>query len=780
VSARRTFGESIGRLEDDALLTGRGRFVDDITLPSVAEAAFLRSPYAHAKIQRIDVSAALSMPGVIAVLTLEDLRPYLTTDRLAVGMPSASYRLFVDRPVLASTEVVHVGEAIAVVVAETRYLAEDALNFIELDVEPLDAVTDCREALRPNAPRVHSDQPHNLLAEFDLGYGNVDLAFKTAATVVREEFWLHRGAAHSMEGRGVLARFDSMERMLTLWNSTQTPNVSQRLIVDLLGLEETEVRVVAPDVGGGFGPKLVFYPEEVIIPIAAMITQRPVKWIEDRREHFMSTTQERDQYWSVEIAVDDDAKVLGIRGALIHDHGAYTARGVNIPYNSALTVPLPYNVPNYHVDVKLALTNKVPVTPIRGAGQPQGTFVMERLLDRVAVALNLDRAEVRRRNLVQADQMPCQKQIKLRGGTYVTLDSGDYPAAQQAVLDASGWATFPERQAAARAKGRHIGIGLANYVEGTGRGPFEPVRVRVSSSGKILVSSSATAMGQSTKTMLAQIVAEQFGGDMQNIIVTTGDTAAMASGFGGFNSRQAVMAGSSAHRAAMNVRNKTLLAASHMLEVAVDDLEIIDSRVRVVGSDKFISLGDVARAMAGIPGYQLPGDLEPGLDATENVIVHDMAFSSGSAVAEVEVDIETGEVRVTNFVLSHDCGRMINPMLVDGQVIGGIAHGLGNALFEWMGYDANAQPITTNFGEYLLITATEMPPIKVMHRETPSPLNALGVKGVGESGVIPVAAAVVSAVENALSDFGVRLAHAPLTPMDVLAAITEASQNMRR
>ncbi len=773
MKSRHTFGERVSRIEDDALLTGRGRFVDDIALPGMTEAAFLRSPYAHAAIRRIDVTAALALPGVIAVLTLDDLRPYLTTDKLAVGMPSPSYRLEVDRPILASTEVTYVGEPIAVVIATSRYIAEDALNLIALDADPLEVVADCREALKPGAPRAHRALPHNLVAEFDITYGQVDAAFAAAKTVLREKFWQHRGAGQSMEGRGILARFDESERLLTLWNSTQTPNVGQRLLADLLGLEETEVRVIAPDIGGGFGPKLVFYCEEVVIAAAAMIVKAPVKWIEDRREHFMSTTQERDQYWDVEIAVDDDARVLGIRGSLLHDHGAYTARGVNIPYNSALTVPLAYNVPNYRMDVKLALTNKVPVTPIRGAGQPQGCFVMERLLDRVAQKLNLDRAEVRRRNLVRADQMPCTKEIKLRGGTFVVLDSGDYPASQQAALDAGGWSGFAERQKAARAQGRHIGIGVANYVEGTGRGPFEPVRVRVSASGKILVASSATAMGQGTKTMLAQVVAEQFGGEIDNVVVTTGDTSAMSSGFGGFNSRQAVMAGSSAHSAAMTVRAKAIQAASHLLEAAPEDLEIVGSRIQVVGSDRFISLGDVSRALAGIAGYRLPGDMEPGLEATAQVIVHDMAFSSGSAVAEVEVDVETGEVRVKNLVLSHDCGRMINPTLVDGQVIGGVAHGLGNALFEWMGYDSNAQPITTNFGEYLLITATEMPAIKILHSESPSPLNALGVKGVGESGVIPIAAVIVSAVENALEGLNVRLAHCPISPMDVLKAIAD-------
>ncbi|MYZ47554.1 xanthine dehydrogenase family protein molybdopterin-binding subunit [Propylenella binzhouense] len=769
-------GKAVPRIEDDALLRGRARFVDDIHLPGMLEAAFVRSPHAHAAIRGIDTAAAAAVPGVVAVFTAGDLVPHLTAERLVVGLPSPSYRLEVDRPVLASDEVVHVGEPVAIVVAASRYVAEDAAALVEIDYDPLPVAENCRDALADDAPRVHSREPHNLVAAFDMAYGDIDQAFARAPHVLRESFWQHRGVAHSMECRGVVAAHDPIGNRLTVWSSTQTPHPAKRLICALLGRDDEEVRVVAPDLGGGFGPKLVFYPEEIVVPLASILLGRPVKWIEDRREHFVATTQERDQYWDMAIAIDGDGRILGIRGSLIHDHGAYTARGVNVPYGSAVTVPLPYNVPAYRLDVKLALTNKVPVTPIRGAGQPQATFVMERLLDRVARELGLDRAEVRRRNLVHADQMPCEKPLKLRGGTFVALDSGDFPTAMADVLAKTGWADFRARQEAARAAGRHIGIGLANYVEGTGRGPFEPVKVRVTSNGRIRVASGATAMGQSTQTMLAQIVADQLGGDMANVSVTTGDTAAINLGFGGFNSRQAVMAGNSAHAAAMKVRKKILKAASAMLEVAEDDLEIVGTRVALKGvSEHGIALGAIARALDGSPGYKLPGDLEPGLEAEEHVIVHDMAFSSGSAVAEVEVDVDTGAVTVTRFTLAHDCGRMINPMIVDGQVVGGIVHGIGNALFEWMGFDAEAQPVTTNFGEYLLVTATEIPEIEILHRQSPSPLNTLGVKGVGESGVIPTPAAIISAVEDALSPYGVRIAQAPVSPADIIALINGAS-----
>jgi aerobic carbon-monoxide dehydrogenase large subunit len=500
-----------------------------------------------------------------------------------------------------------------------------------------------------------------------------------------------------------------------------------------------------------------------------------VKWIEDRREHFVATTQERDQYWDVEIAVDRDARILGIRGSIIHDHGAYTARGVNLPHNSAETVPLQYEVPAYSMNVKVALTNKVPVTPVRGAGHPQGTFAIERLLDRVARELKLDRAEVRRRNLIGPEKMPYKTKLKARGGQPVLLDSGDYPACQAEALERAGWSAFPARQQAARKSGRYLGIGLANYCKGTGRGPFESVTVRIGPSGRVHVYTGAAAMGQGTRTMLAQVVAEQLGADLANVTVTTGDTAAIALGLGGSNSRQTVTAGSSAHVAAVKVREKTLAIAAQLLEAAAGDLEIAGDHVRVKGvPDMKVGLAKIARAVAGTAGFTLPQGVSPGLEATEHVVIDDMAHANGTAVAEVEVDVETGRVDVLRYVSVHDCGRMVHPTLVDGQIAGGTAHGIGNALYEWMGYDADAQPVTTTFADYLLVTATEMPRLEIAHQESPSPLNPLGVKGVGECGVVPVTAAIASAVEDALAPFGVRIAQTPIFPAHIVALIEEA------
>ena len=552
------------------------------------------------------------------------------------------------------------------------------------------------------------------------------------------------------------------------------PHSFRTTFTDMTGHDENQLRVITPDVGGGFGPKLVVYQEDIVLTLATRIINRPIKWVEDRREHFIATTQERDQYWEAEIAVDSEGKILGIKSDVIHDHGAFTARGVNLPYNAAETIPLPYEVPAFSTHVRLALTNKVPVTPVRGAGHPQGVFVMERLMDRVASELGIERDEVRRRNLIPGDKMPYEKPLKTRGGMPVLLDSGDYPLCQQSALDKAGWSGFRARQEKALAEGRYIGIGLANYVKGTGRGPFESVTVRIGPSGKIHVYTGGTAIGQGTRTMMAQIVGEKFGGDMENITVTAGDTGTISLGIGTSNSRLAVVAGSSAHVAAEKVREKALKVAAHMLEAAEEDLEIENGGIHVRGIPELkVTLGQVAHAVAGTPGYALPGGIEPGMEATEHVVLDNLAFACGTAVVEVEVDIETGGVEVLKYVISHDSGTIINPMIVDGQVQGGTAHGIGNTLFEWMGYDADANPVTTNFAEYLLVSATEMPNIEIIHHESPSPLNPLGVKGVGECGVVPAPSAIISAVEDALKPFHIHLTRAPLMPSDIIQAIAK-------
>jgi aerobic carbon-monoxide dehydrogenase large subunit len=759
----KTIGKRVPRLEDRDLLRGKARFVDDIHIEGLLHAVFVRSPHAHAKILSIGKDTALALPGVRAVLTADDIAGHVTTDRLVVALPDRVYKQQRDRPILAKSETVYVGEPLAVVIADKPYLAEDAAALVEIDFEPLPAVTDCHAALAPDAARAHADASANLLAEFSSAYGDVEAAFAAAAHIFKASIQQHRGCSHSIECRGVVASTDS-EGRLTLWSSTQTPLVGARLLAEILGREQASVRVVAPDVGGGFGPKLVFYPEEAAVAVAAIALNKPIKWIEDRREHFISTTQERDQFWDAEIALDAEGKILGVRGSLLHDHGAYTARGLTVPQGSAASLTLAYVVPAYRLDIKVVLTNKVPVTPVRGAGQPQGVFVMERLLDIAAQGMGLDRAEIRRRNLVPASAMPFKKGFVTRGGIPIELDSGDYPACQAEALQLSAWQSFPERQKAARAQGRYLGIGIANYVEGTGRGPFEQVNVRIEPSGLIHVATGASAMGQGIKTMLAQVVAEQLGGAVERIVVSTGDSGKVALGFGGFNSRQTVMAGSSAHVAAVKVREKVLKIASHLLEANEADLDITGDHVHVKGADLKISMAQIAREMIGSPGFLLPGNMSPGVEASEAVVINAMTYANGCTVAEVEVDPETADVKILRIVFVHDAGKIVNPTMVEGQLMGALAHGVGNGLYEWMGFGPDGQPLTTNLADYLLVTATEMPPMEIAHKESPTPLNPLGVKGVGESGVIPLPAAIASAVEDALSPFNVRVRQIPIRP----------------
>ncbi len=755
------------RIEDPPLLRGQARFVDDIHLPGILHAAFVRSPLAHAAISGIDKRAAAAAPGVRAVWTFDDFRPHLAQPRLVVGLPSPAYRQSRDRPVLAAGEVVHVGEPVAMVVAGSRYAAEDAAALVDVAYEPFPVVADCRAALSPGAPPAHRDGTHNLLAELTMEFGDVEAAF-AGARVFAASLSVHRGGGHSIECRGALARHDPVDDLLTLWSSTQTPHAGRNLIARMLGRETRRVRVVTPAVGGGFGPKLVTYPEEVAVALAALLLGRPVKWIEDRREHFTASTQERDQYWEIEAAFDSDGAIRGVRGTMVHDHGAYTARGANLPYESALTVTLPYDVPAYRLVARAALTNKVAVTPVRGAGHPQAVFAMERLLDAAADGLGIDRVAIRERNLIGPERMPCVRPLESRGGRKVVLDSGDYPGCMRAALAAAGWDGFACRRRAAEARGLALGIGLANFVKGTGRGPFESASVAIDPSGAVSVASGAAAMGQGIETMLADIVAEALGCDRDTVSVTTGDTAAIALGIGGFNSRQTVTAGSSAFNAARKVRDKALAIAALHLEAAEEDLEIAGGEVRVRGApDLAVGLGHLAETVAGTPGVSFPAGMAPGLAAAENTVLDDMPFANGTAVAEVEIDRETGRAALARLVVAHDCGRIVNAAIVEGQIVGGAAHAVGNALFEWMGFDGDAQPLTTTLADYLLPGSLDVPRIDTVHLESPSPLNPIGVKGVGECGTVPTAAAIVAAIEDALGLPSGTVDRVPLTPADI-------------
>ncbi|MFK8252310.1 xanthine dehydrogenase family protein molybdopterin-binding subunit [Ancylobacter terrae] len=767
-------GRPVPRLEDPALLTGAGRYLDDILLPDLLHCAFLRSPVAHARIERIDVEAARALAGVHAVLLLADLMPMLTSGRMPLGASPVSGETRSTPFVLSNREVAYVGEPIALVVACSRYVAEDAVARVEIDFAPLPVVCDARVAMKADAPRVRSEIDSNLLSTFHVGFGDVDAAFAGAAHVFSDVLSQHRGCGHSMEGRGVLAEIRPGDE-LCVWSSTQMPHDLYYMLQTMLGMDQDALRVITPDVGGGFGPKYCLYPEEVALPAAARLLKRNLKWVEDRRETFISSIQERDQYWTVEVAVDAEARLLGIRGNLVHDQGAYAPKPVNLPYNGASSMTGPYVLPAYSMDVHVVHTNKVPVSSVRGAGYPQAVFAMERTLDLVASRLGLDRAEVRRRNLITPQMMPYTKKLTTRSGASMVYDSGDYPASQAEALAAAGWDDFPERQQRALAEGRYIGIGIANAVKGTGRGPFESGVVRVGQNGRVSVFTGATAMGQGLATALAQICADELAIMPDDVTVIAGDTSKTPLGLGGFASRQLVTAGSSVHLAAKAVAGKALKAASAILDVPEEQLELREGHVHVTGGNRSLALGEIARLLRGAPGYAFPAGVDPGLEASVEWRTDALAYANACHVVEVEVEPSLGHVEITRYVALNDSGRMINPMIVEGQVHGGIVHGIGNALYELMGYDDAGQPVTTTFQEYLLVTATEIPRLETIYRETPSPKNPIGAKGVGETGTIPAAAAIISAIENALAPFDIRISQTPIPP-EALFRLIEAAR----
>jgi carbon-monoxide dehydrogenase large subunit len=763
-------GARIPRLEDEPLLRGRGRFVDDIALPGVWHVAFVRSPHPHALIRGIAREAARALPGVHAVFTLDDLAAVLVKRRMLRHSNSGAPLERCWPFALADGEVSYVGEPVAMVIADDRYIAEDAAALVEVDYDVQPFVADCRKAV--DSSPIRRELPSNVITAYKVAFGDADAAFKQAAHVFHEDLWQHRGGGHSIECRGILAEFRDTDGGITVRASTQKAHDLAQTLTSLMDFAEDKLRVAAPDIGGGFGPKLCVYSEDVAVVAAAKLLKRSLKWIEDRREYFTNAVQERDQYWSIDIAVDANAKILGIRGCLLHDLGAYALQDVNLPYNSASTMSGPYIVPEFSVEITIVVSNKTPVSSVRGAGYPQAAFAMERLLDRVARELKLDRAEVRRRNLIPPEKMPYLKPLKARSGVAIEYDTGDYPACQAEALSTAGWDDFPRRQADARKKGRYLGIGLAHGVKGTGRGPFESGLVRISRTGRVTVFTGAAALGQGLQTALAQICASELGLRAQDIHVVTGDTAGVSLGLGAFASRQTVTAGSSVLLATRAVADKARKVASHLLEAAEHDLEIADGEVRVAGAPQLaVKLAEIARILQGAPGYGFPPGVDPGLEANVNHRNDALSYANGCHVAEVEVDVETGRVHILRYVALQDSGVLINPMMVDGQIHGGVAHGIGNALYEWMGFDDAGQPVTTTFADYLLPTATDVPMLQTLYKQTPSPLNPLGVKGVGEAGTIPAAAAIISAVEDALAPFNVRIRQTPIMPAKLVELI---------
>lgn len=791
----RGIGAPIKRNEDPRLLRGLGSFVDDVEPPDVLHAAILRSPFGHARINGIDVSRARAMPGVHAVYTAADLGTVNQPAPLVVPHPNLTHGR-TQRP-LAVDKVAFIGEAVAMVVAESRYLAEDAAEQIEVDWEPLPAIVDFTRAADPGSPLVHEDVPENVAARFTQIVGDPDAAFAEAARVghvFRERLHVERSCGSPIEARGVVAVYDPRQGTLKVWDSTQAPITIKHGLAAMLGLPELKVDVIAPDVGGGFGTKiLMFFPEEVLVPWAAMQLGRPVKWTEDRREHFISASQERGQLHETEIAVDADGKILGLRDCLIHDAGAYTPYGMVTPIITATQMPGPYKIPNYFSDITVVYTNTPAVTPYRGAGRPHACFVMERMIDRVARELRLEPNEVRRRNFVQPEDMPWDVGLPFQDGAPTKYDSGDYPAGLALCEQMIGLPTFRQQQAAARAVGRYLGIGFAAYVEGTGIGPYEGAHVRIDPSGNVFCATGLTSQGQGHYTSFAQIVASELGCDPSMVTVITGDTSKFGWGAGTYASRALVTAGNAVHAASTRVKAKVVKLAADLLEVTPTDVELVDGSARVIGApERTLTLGALAtvanpiryaydksatdaalRLVKPRAGAVLEPDEEPGLEARGYFAPERATWASGQHAAIVEVDPATGDLRFVRYVAVHDCGTLVNPMIVEAQVHGGVAQGIGGAFYEKLVYDDTGQLLNASFMDFLLPTAMEIPELEVGHTETPSPLNPLGVKGAGEAGSIPVPALVAEAIEDALAPFGVRIAEMPLSPTRVWELIEQ-------
>ena len=775
--AAKYFGKPIKRTEDPRLLKGQALFVDDVHLPEMLHVAFLRSDYAHGRINSIDVSAALERPGVIAVYTAEDLGDYWQPGPLLVPPPPIKKLIFNEctQVPLAKDKVKHVGEALAFVVAESRYIAEDALEDIFADIEPLDAVIDLEKALDSEAPRIHDQLESNLSAHVIQEKGDYDSIKKKADVVIERRFFYDHGLAAAMENRGIVADWDEKTQQLKVWDTTQAPIPIRNGLAAMLGLSESQVHVIAPFIGGGFGPKIMmFYPEEVLIPWVAMQLKRPIKWIEDRQENLFATTHERGQIHDAELAVTKDGKILGVRDVFLHDAGAYAPYGLTVPINSQCTLLGPYDVPNYSSEFKAVFTNKTIVTPYRGAGRKHGVFVMERLLDLAAKELKIDRVEIRKKNYLKPEDFPHNHEIIYQDFAPLVYDSGNYDPALEKAVEMIDYKNFVEKeQPKLRKQGKCVGLGIVSYVEGTGIGPYEGARVKVDASGKVNVATGIGTQGQGHFTSFAQIVADQLGVDVKDIRLVTGDTKEFGWGVGTFASRGAVVAGNAIHAAAVGVRKKILKNAGEHFEAAEEDLVIEDGKVYVKGvKEKFIKLGELAQLANPLRGAVKPGT-EPGLEATDYFGPEGGSTASGVHAMIIEIDPQTMMLKIKKYVVVHDCGKVLNPMILEGQIQGGVAQGIGNAFYEQLVYDDSGQLTNASFMDYLLPTANDVPNIETDHIETPSPLNPLGVKGAGEAGAIPVGPLFAQAIEDALSKYELEILEIPLSPNRLFELVHE-------
>ena len=775
---RKYIGERIKRNEDPRLLTGQALFVDDVNLPGMLHAAFLRSDYAHARLLSIDVSQALERPGVVAVYTAELLGDEWQPGPENVSPPPTvediTFHSRTQVP-LAKGKVRHVGEAIAVVIAENRYIAEDAVEDILVEFESLEVVADLEKALDPDAPLVHDDLESNLACHMIQGKGDYQAARATADVVIQRKIDIDRGAAAAMENRGIVAHWDAKSQHLTIWDTTQAPIPIRNGVASRLGLNQTQVRVIAPFIGGGFGPKMMMhYPEEILIPWISVKLGKPVKWIEDRRENFLATTQERRQVHEAEMLLTKEGKILGISHKFLHDSGAYDPYGLTLPLNTESHAAGAYDVPNYYSDLTVVFTNKMYTTPIRGAGRPQGIFLVERLMDIAAKELGIDPLELRLRNLIPPEAFPYDREIIDQAFALLTFDSGNYRPAVEKAAEMIGYEQFiKEEGPRLRAEGHTVGIGIVPFVETTGVGPYEGARINIEPNGKVNVATGVGSQGQGHFTSFAQIVAEQLGVAITDINLVTGDSAEFHWGTGTFASRGAVVAGNAIHASATIVREKVLKLASKLLEAPEDELELEDGFVRLADVPRLsISLGDLAAEANPLRGAVEPGT-EPGLEATAYFGPKSGATAFGVHAMIIEIDPETMMIEIKRYVVVEDCGTVLNPLILDGQVHGGVAMGIGNAYYEQLIFDENAQLLNASLADYLIPTACEVPRIEVAHMVTPSPLNPLGTKGAGEAGAIPGPALFAQAIDNAFADHGLEILEMPLSPNRLFELLQE-------
>jgi aerobic carbon-monoxide dehydrogenase large subunit len=779
LAANGYIGRSITRREDRRLLTGRGQYIADFELPHMLYAVFVRSPLAHAGIKAIDLSRAAAAPGVVHVLggpELAQLLPPVPDTQLVLPSKWTTQvqHKFINpqQPLLAHDKVRHVGEAVAVIVARDRYAAEDAAQLVALDLDPLPAVLDPEAALSSGAVIVHDRFGTNLIGGFTIAKGDAARAMARAPRRLKRRFHHHRYAAMPMECRGVVAQYDSRTDTVTIWSATQVVHWVRREAAAVLQLPEARIRCVALDVGGGFGVKGHVYPEDLFIPFLARRLGRPVKWIEDRREHLICSCHSRDQIHDVEVGFDDAGRILALRDSFVVDCGAWNPIGAGVVYNTAAHLPGPYKIDAMAIDARIAATNKTPNAPYRGAGRPEAAFAMERIIDLVADELGLEPAEVRLRNMIRDDEMPYATGMPYRDGEPIVYDGGDYPAALEKALEAvGGLSAFRERQRSARDDGRHLGLGLGCYVEGTGVGPFESALVRIDPSGKIYLSSGGCPQGQGMETIFAQVVADAWHVHPDDVVVTLADTAAISIGFGTLASRTTVTLSAAIHGASEKLRTKVFSIAANLLECAPADLELRNGRVGIVGvPGAEISLAKVAQAAR--PGWDhgRPAGTDAGLEETYYFEPPTVTWSYAVHAAVVEVDAETGRVRIDNYAVAHDCGVVVNPMLVEGQIVGGAAQGIGGALLEAISYSSDGQPLSTSLAEYMLPTAEQVPRVTIMHQHSPSPRNPFGVKGVGEGGPIAPPAAIANAIADALRPLKVEFNETPIAPHRIVAA----------